>query len=87
MIWDQLLTVSASVTAVTVIATAAVRVVRFWMGQKRQDTEIEQVKHEMGVICYGVLACLDGLKQMGCNGNVTKAKNALEEHLNKTAHK
>ena len=31
------------------------------------------------MICYGVLACLKGLKEKGCNGPVTDA-------LNKAAH-
>ena len=74
------------VSAITILATATVKMVRFWLDQKAQDREIRQVKTEMGIICYGVLACLDGLKQMGCDGNVTKAKNDLEKHLNQTAH-
>lgn len=83
---EMILTASAVVGAITVLATAAVKIVRFWLDQKHQDREIDRVKTEMGIICYGVLACLDGLKQMGCDGNVTQAKNDLEKHLNKNAH-
>ena len=43
-------------------------------------------KTENGVICYGLLACLDGLKQLGANGNVTDAYNKLEKHINNQAH-
>ena len=84
---EWILTASAVVGAVTALSAAAVKIVRFWMDQKNQDREIDRVKTEMGIICYGVLACLDGLKQMGCDGNVTRAKNDLEKHLNKSAHK
>ncbi len=37
-------------------------------------------------ICYGVLACLKGLKEQGCNGPVTAALDKLEKHLNQAAH-
>lgn len=87
MIGQYLITAAGIVSAITVLAAATVKMVRFWLDQKAQDREIRQVKTEMGIICYGVLACLDGLKQMGCDGNVTKAKNDLEKHLNQTAHK
>lgn len=82
-----LITAAAAVSAVSVLCALAVKMVRFWLAQKSQDREIEHVKREMGVICYGVLACLDGLKQMGCDGNVTQAKNDLEKYLNQSAHK
>ncbi len=58
-----------------------------WMErQKLQDAEIEAIKKEQCVMCYGLLATLDGLKQLGANGNVTDAHDKLEKHLNKTAH-
>lgn len=82
-----LISAAAAVSALSVLCAFAVKMVRFWLAQKAQDREIEHVKREMGVICYGVLACLDGLKQMGCDGNVTQAKNNLEKHLNQSAHK
>lgn len=83
---QYVITAAAVVSGLSVLGAAAVKLVRFWLDQKAQDREIRQVKTEMGIICYGVLACLDGLKQMGCDGNVTKAKNDLEKHLNQSAH-
>ena len=70
---------------------------RFLERQKNQDmdiidlhnkhnNDIKDIKDELQVLCYGVLSCLDGLKQQGCNGNVTKAHTTLEKHLNKAAH-
>ena len=35
---------------------------------------------------YGILACLKGLKEQGCNGPVTEAVNKIEKHINKAAH-
>lgn len=41
----------------------------------------EQRKKENEVILRGVLASLDGLMQIGANGEVTHAKKELEEFL------
>lgn len=48
--------------------------------------ELRAVKDELCVIAYAILAALDGLKQQGCNGNVTRAHDMLEKHLNQQAH-
>ena len=48
--------------------------------------DMKQINAELCVISYAMLACLDGLKQKGCNGPVTDAYNRLEKHLNKQAH-
>lgn len=43
--------------------------------------DTEQRKKENTVIIKGVLASLDGLTQMGCNGRVTEAKQELDKFL------
>lgn len=48
--------------------------------------EMEESRKERSVICFALLACLDGLIQNGANGAVTKAHERLEKHLNKKAH-
>ena len=55
--------------------------------QKRQDAAIEELKAEQTLLTYGVLACLKGLKEQGCNGPVTEAIGRIEKHLNQRAHK
>ena len=58
-----------------------------WMEQQKlQEMEIENIKKEQCIMCYGLLATLDGLKQLGANGNVSDAYQKLEKHLNQTAH-
>ena len=63
-----------------------------WRGFKKIDEmqsnrrEIEEIRKEQKVLCKGVLACLDGLKQLGANGNVTETYNALNEHIINEAH-
>ena len=61
-------------------------VFRFLERDKRQQAEIAAIKHEQSVMCYGILACLKGLKEQGCNGPVTEALHTLEKHLNQSAH-
>lgn len=41
---------------------------------------------EQTLIIYGLLACLKGLKEKGCNGPVTEAINKIERHINIKAH-
>lgn len=53
---------------------------------KKETEDLQSVKDELCVLSYAVLATLDGLKQLGANGNVTKAHTALEKHLNQQAH-
>ena len=54
--------------------------------RQNETEELQAVKDELCVISFALLAALDGLKQLGANGNVTKAHNELEKHLNKQAH-
>jgi len=48
--------------------------------------EIKSVKEENRILTIGVLACLKGLKEQGCNGPVTEAINKLETYIIDNAH-
>ena len=54
--------------------------------EQKETDDLQGVKDELCVLSYAVLATLDGLKQLGANGNVTKAHNMLEKHINQQAH-
>ncbi len=54
--------------------------------REEESERIHRVEDELCVLSYAVLAVLDGLKQQGCNGEVTKAHTALEKYLNQKAH-
>ena len=65
--------------------------------EEKEETDIEKIKkihnedmqsmqNELCVVSYGLLAALDGLKQLGCNGEVAKAYEKLSKHLNQQAH-
>lgn len=84
--------------ALGALAAAIFKFVRWVDRQKKQDEDIKALKkhheedmastnEEMTLLVYGILACLKGLKEQGCNGPVTEAINKLEKHLNKKAHR
>ena len=54
--------------------------------QKRHDEDMARTNEELALLVHGVLACLKGLKEQGCNGPVTAAINQYEDYLNKKAH-
>ena len=48
--------------------------------------DMRGINEEQTLLTYGVLACLKGLKEQGCNGPVSEAINKIEKFLNKKAH-
>jgi Na+/H+ antiporter NhaD/arsenite permease-like protein len=58
----------------------------FVQRQKKQDEVIHDMQAEQELLTYGVLACLKGLMEQGCDGPVKEAVAKFEEHLNKKAH-
>ena len=83
---NTIVAAASVITALTVIFSLIFAIYKWYLRQNQQDKEIKLVKDEQCMICYGLLACLNGLKQLGANGQVTEAHNRLEKHINKTAH-
>ena len=82
-----LITTIASVfSSLVVIFGAVFSIYRFVVHQSEQDRDIKKMKEEQQVVCYGVLACLRGLREQGCDGPVDDAITKLEKHLNQQAH-
>lgn len=62
--------------------------IRDWVKkQNKQDAEIQKIKDEDCLLCYGLSACLDGLMQLGANHTVPIAKQKLDKYINQQAHK
>lgn len=80
------LEVSAITGAVTAICGTIYGVCRWIQRQNMQDKDIAHLKEEQCLLTYGVLACLKGLKEQGCNGPVTATIEQIEKHINKKAH-
>lgn len=96
--WQTVITIGSVLTVVFSLVTIFAKVVRWMDRQKAQDGEIKalrethvsdmgDMKAEQTLIVYGLLACLKGLKEQGCNGPVTEAISKIEKHLNQNAHK
>ena len=84
---ETIITIAAVITALGVIFGAIFAVYRWYLKQNKQDDDIKEIKTEQSILTQGVLACLKGLKEQGCDGPVTEAINHIEKHLNKQAHK
>lgn len=83
---QTIITAAAVLTALGVIGGVGLWCFKFVERDKRQSRELTAILEEQTIICFGVLACLKGLKEQGCNGPVTEALTKLEKHLNKAAH-
>lgn len=83
---NTIITLAAVITAIGTCMGVLYKTFKWVERQKIQDREIANIKEEQNIVCYALLATLDGLKQLGANGNVTDAHNKLEKHLNNQAH-
>lgn len=93
-----IITASAVVAALIALVGLVFKVYDWYKKQTAQDAEMQEirkthaedikaVKEEQAIIVHGVLACLKGLQEKGCNGPVEEAIRKLETHINKEAHK
>lgn len=84
--WQSLITAAAVLTAAITLFGRYNKLYDWIKKQDEQDKEIKEMKEEQAILTYGILACLKGLKEQGCNGPVTEAINKIEKHLNEKAH-
>lgn len=85
--WQTIITAGSVITALAVAVKYFTKAHKWFLKQEKQDGEIKSIKEEQTILVYGVLACLDGLEQLGCNHSVPLAKDKLEKHINLQAHK
>lgn len=95
--WQTIITAGAVMGAVIAIIVNFAKIVR-WVDKQKQQTndidalrathnhDMDAMKQEQTLLVYGILSCLKGLKEQGCNGPVTEAINKIEKHLNQKAH-
>ena len=84
---ELIITIASVITALGTIIGAFTVIHKWVLRQNKQDEDIKSIKEEQKVLTTGVLACLKGLKEQGCDGPVTEAIASIENHLNKEAHK
>ena len=83
---DTLIMLAELLTALGVIGGVVLWCLKFVQRSRRQNEELKAIRKEQTLICYGLMACLQGLKEQGCNGPVAEALNRIEDHLNQAAH-
>lgn len=81
-----IITAGAVIGSIVAIVGYYNKVYKFVEQQKKQDKDINGMKEELTILTYGILACLKGLREQGCDGAVTEAINKTEAFLNKKAH-
>ena len=84
--WAALAGIAGGVAAIIALLGYLFKGYEFVQRQKKQDEEIKAIRAEQQILTYGVLACLKGLKEQGCDGPVTDAIQKIEEHLLAQAH-
>ena len=84
---EIIITAASVVTALGVIFGILFAFFKWLMKRDKNDIEIREIKEEQSILTKGVLACLKGLKEQGCDGPVTIAIAEIEDHINKQAHK
>ncbi len=84
---EIIIIIASVITALGTIIACFTTIHKWVLRQNKQDDDIRSIKDEQKILTTGVLACLKGLKEQGCDGPVTEAITSIEEHLNKEAHK
>ena len=84
---EVVIIIASVITALGTIIACFTTIHKWILRQNKQDDDIKSIKEEQKVLTTGVLACLKGLKEQGCDGPVTDAICSIENHLNKEAHK
>lgn len=94
---NTIITAASLMGAIVAICGAFVAIYKFYRKPYEAEDKIKKLREqhqedmrkmneEQCLIIYGLLACLKGLQEQGCNGPVTEAINKIEKHLNKQAH-
>jgi hypothetical protein len=96
--WQTIIMASSIAGALVALVTYFSKIVRWVDRQKKQDEDIKNlrkhheedmaiIKEENTLLVFGILACLKGLREQGCNGPVTETIDKIEKYLNQKAHK
>ena len=83
---QMLITAGAVLSAGILLLITYNRVSRWPLRQKAQARELRAIRKENTLLTYGVLACLKGLEEQGCDGPVHEAIDKIERDLNLRAH-
>ena len=84
--WQSMIGAAAIVGAFVALVSYIRKIFGWFERQERQEAELKSIKEEQGILTYGSLACLKGLVEQGCDGDVQEAAKKIEKHINEKAH-
>jgi Na+/H+ antiporter NhaD/arsenite permease-like protein len=84
--WQSVVGLAGGIAALIALLGYLFKGYDFVQRQKRQDEILKSTQSELALLTYGLLACLKGLKEQGCDGPVTEAIDKIEKHINEAAH-
>lgn len=84
--WQSIIGAAAIIGAFVALVSYLRKLFGWFERQEVQDKEIKEIKQEQALLTEGILACLKGLQEKGCDGPVTDAISKIETHLNEKAH-
>ena len=68
---EVIVVVASVITALGTIIACFSTIHKWILRQNKQDEDIKAIKEEQSILTTGVLACLKGLKEQGCDCPVT----------------
>lgn len=84
--WQTLLSLAAIAGAFVAVINYIKKIFGWFDRQEKQDQNIKAIQEEQKILTQGILACLKGLVELGCDGEVKKQVTEIENHLNEKAH-
>ena len=84
--WQSLTASVAIIGAAIALVGYLRKVFGFFEKPDKQEKEIKDIKEEQEILTNGMLACLKGLVELGCDGAVKTQITTIEQHLNQKAH-
>lgn len=84
--WQSLTASVGIIGAAIILAGYLKKVFGFFDKPGKQDEEIKNIKVEQELLTNGMLACLKGLVELGCDGPVKEQISAIEQHQIRKAH-
>ena len=81
-----ILSTGGVISALGVIIKGGVAMYKLLRRQEQIMEDVARMKKEQTLVFEGLMACLDGLEQLGANHSVPTTKGKLENWLNEQAH-
>ncbi len=83
---DTIIKAASLFMALSALVGAIIAVYKTVDNNKKQNSAIMATENELGIICYALQGCLQGLIEQGCDGPCKDALDKLQKHINQKAH-